>query len=374
MRIGIVSPTFPPDGGGVSFYVYNLARELVKKGHKVIVFTRGSVYKSSIQKTEGIYVQKIPFIPLYPFHVNIHGIFLNKTFKKYEKELDIMHTHIPLPPLVKTSLPVLATVHGLPELKTRTLTPWNPTILSEILFSFIVYDTEKKILKLADKVTTVSHNTGKELEYYYNLHKKDISVIGNGVDEKYFHPVENENDKINILYAGRLDQKKGLFELVQSARDICATYENVFFKIAGSGPFLNNLLNYVHKNGLSDRVLFYGHVDRNTLRSLYQNSSIFLLPSYYEGLPNVILEAMSCGLPIVATDVGGISEVVHQGDNGFLIQPQDHIQISNSLKTVINDKSLRMKMGNKSRSYIIKHNTWNEISNRYIRQYEELLK
>ena len=72
MRIGIVSPTFPPDGGGVSFYVYNLARELVKKGHKVIVFTRGSVYKSSIQKTEGIYVKKIPFIPLYPFHVNIH--------------------------------------------------------------------------------------------------------------------------------------------------------------------------------------------------------------------------------------------------------------------------------------------------------------
>jgi len=374
MRIGIVSPTFPPDGGGVSFYVYNLAKELVKKGHKIIVFTRGHTKYSDIQEIEGIYVNKVPFLPVYPFHVNIHGIFINRIFKTYEKQLDILHTHIPLPPIVNTKLPILATVHGLPELKTRILPPSNPIILSEILFSFVVYNTEEKILRKANKVTTVSHSTGREIEYYYNLSNKDITVIGNGVDETFFSPKHNENNEINVLYAGRLDQKKGLLELVQSAREICSTYENVNFKIAGDGPFLSKLLNYINKNDLSERVLLYGHVDRNALRRLYQNSSIFLLPSYYEGLPNVILEAMSCGLPIIATDVGGISEVVHEGDNGFLIQPQDHNQITNSLKTMIDNKSLREKMGKKSRSNIIKYNTWNEVSNRYIRLYEELLK
>ena len=81
MKIGIVSPTFPPMAGGVSYYVYNLSKELVQKKHKVVVFTRGSYRKTQYQNIEGIDVFRIPFIPSYPFHVHLHGFFLEKIFK-----------------------------------------------------------------------------------------------------------------------------------------------------------------------------------------------------------------------------------------------------------------------------------------------------
>ena len=373
MKIGIVSPTFPPMAGGVSYYVYNLSKELVKKKHKVVVFTRGSYRKTLYQNIEGVDVFRIPFIPSYPFHVHLHGLFLERIFNGIEENLDLLHTHTPLSPVLETSLPKVVTVHGLPELSARKFKSNSPRAFFEILFSFMVYRIQNGLLHAADKVTSVSFNTKKELMHYFSLEENGIRVIGNGVDESFFHPKKVKEEDLSILYAGRLDYKKGLIELVHSAKEICMIYSDVIYKIVGMGPLYNELRSLIKNEGLHDKFRFYGHVDRNTLRELYRESSVFILPSYYEGLPNVILEAMACGLPIVATKVGGIAEVLHHRVNGLLISPGDEKAITDSLDQLLGDDDLRYRMGTISRLEVEKHYTWGSISDQYLQLYEELL-
>ncbi|MHA2052080.1 MAG: glycosyltransferase family 4 protein [Candidatus Hodarchaeales archaeon] len=373
MHIGMLSPTFPPMPGGVSYSVYYLAKNLVKKNHKVTVFKRGSYKKPQIHITDGIKVIHIPYLPCYPFHVYVHGIFFNKYFKYFEKELDLLHIHIPLPPQINTHIPTVATVHGLPEIKTRSLNPSNPSAIAELLFSFFVYNVEQNILQNVDKITTVSKETSKELQLHYQYSERDITVIANGVDIDFFSPKEKKNTEINILYAGRLDYKKGLIELIKSAKDITKKFPDANYLIAGTGPLINDLLRLVKNEGLHNRFTFFGHVNQKTLRNLYRESNVFILPSYYEGFPNVILEAMSCGLPTIATNVGGIPEIVQHQKNGLLIPPRNSTAITNALTKILTDESLISDMGKNARYETEKKYSWEHISNKYLKVYSSLL-
>jgi glycosyltransferase involved in cell wall biosynthesis len=337
------------------------------------VFKRGSINKPKIYSNEGIRVVNIPYLPCYPFHVYLHGIFFNKYFKFFEKELDLLHVHIPLPPKIKTDLPTVATVHGLPELKTRSLNPTNPTAIAEFLFSFFVQDVEQHILQNVDKITTVSKETSKELQLYYQYSERDITVITNGVDLDFFSPKEKKNTEFNILYAGRLDYKKGLIELIKSAKDITRIFPNTNYLISGTGPLLNDLLRLVKNEGLHSRFKFFGQVNQKTLRNLYQESNAFILPSYYEGFPNVILEAMSCGLPTIATNVGGIPEMIQHKRNGLLIPPRNSTAITKALTNILTDESLRSEMSKNARYLAEKQYSWNNISNEYLKVYTSVL-
>ena len=373
MQIGILSPTFPPMPGGVASTVYYLAKNLVKKNHKVTVFKRGSSKKPRIHTTEGIKVVSIPFLPCYPFHVYIHGIFFKKYFKYFEKELDLLHVHIPLPPKIQTNIPTVTTVHGFPELRTRSINATNPTSIAEFLFSSFVYDVEHQILQNVDRITTVSKKTSKELQWYYHYSESNITVIVNGVDIDFFSPKDRKNTDINILYAGRLDYKKGLIELIKSAKDITKHFPNTNYLIAGTGPLINDLLRLVKNEGLHSRFKFFGHVNQKTLRNLYRESNVFILPSYYEGFPNVLLEAMSCGLQIIATDVGGIPEIIKHQKNGLLIPPKNSTAITNALTEILTDESLRLEISKNARYDAEKKYSWDHISNKYLKLYSSLL-
>ena len=93
----IISTPFPPEEG-IGHYIYNLSKKLMENGHKITVITRGS-FKTKIEFFEGIRVIKVPFIPLYPFHIHIHKFFVNRIFKSIENEFDLIHFHTPLPPV-----------------------------------------------------------------------------------------------------------------------------------------------------------------------------------------------------------------------------------------------------------------------------------
>ena len=106
----ILSESFPPKEG-IGNYTYNLSRKLIENGHEVVIITRGSWNKIQRQVINGIEVIKAPFMPIYPIYLHVHGIFVNKVFKSLEPEIDIVHVHTPLPPLIKTSLPMVTTIH-----------------------------------------------------------------------------------------------------------------------------------------------------------------------------------------------------------------------------------------------------------------------
>lgn len=369
----ILSNPFPPKEG-IGFYTYNLSRKLIENGHKVVVITRGSWNKTQKEIFDDIEIIRTPFIPIYPFYICIHELFVKKAFKSLESQIDIVHIHSPLPPPIKTTLPIILTIHtpmlsNIKYIKIQSIY----SLLTKISARFISYPVELKHIESSDIITTVSESVAQELKEY-GLNPDKISVISNGVDEKIFYPSkkESENDKKNIMYAGRIDREKGLFDLVESAKIICNQKADVSFIIAGDGRDLNKLKRKIKKIGLQNRFTFLGQVEKDQMIKLYQNATLFILPSYREGLPTVLLEAMSSGLPIIATDVRGNRDLISNGENGLLVPPKNPIKMAETIITLLEDEKLIERLGKNARKTIIEKYTWNDVFNKFLKYYESL--
>ena len=370
----ILSVPFPPNEG-IGYYTYNLSKKLLEKGHEVVVITRGSFKKTQTEIFNNIEIIRAPYVPIYPFYLKIHGIFVNKVLKSLESKIDLVHIHTPLSPSIKTSLPIITTVH------TPMLTDYRQveitsifSLLSKISARFISYPLEKKLIQSSDVITTVTKSVAQELREFY-FDSKSINVVENGVDEKIFYPKKERSEK-NIKYAmfvGRIDREKGLFDLVECGRYICKERPELYFIIAGKGRDLNKLIKKIKNAGLQDRFIFLGQVNKDNLVKLYQNATLFILPSYHEGLPSVVLEAMSCSLPVIVTDVRGNRDLITQGENGIIIPPKEPKKIAEAINMLLGDKKLRQYLGENARNTIIKNYTWDIIANKMLNCYESLI-
>jgi len=368
----VISAPFPP-WDGIGQYTYGFCTKLIERGHKVTIITRGSWNKTQLETVDGIEVIKVPFVPIYPFHIHLHGIFVNKVFKSLESQIDIVHIHTPLSPLIKTSLPIITTIHS-PMLtdgnyvKARSIY----SLFSKISARFVSYPLELKLIEASDTVTTVSKSIAKELQEYH-LDPNEVKIIYNGVDEKLFYPKQKKSgDNKHITYVGRMDREKGVFDLVESGKYICNERPDVYFTLVGKGRDLDKLKQKTRKMGLEDRFKFLGQVDRNRLVEIYQDADVFVFPSYHEGLPTVILEAMSCGLPVIATDVRGNRDLISAGENGILVPPRSPGKIAETITTLIEDEKLKEKLGKNARKTIEDKYTWDAVTNRILECYELL--
>lgn len=369
----IMSTSFPPEEG-IGNYVYNMSKKFIEKGHQVTVITRGSLKMTSKFLYNRIRVIKAPFLPVYPFHVHIHSISVNKLLKSLEPDLDLVHVHTPLSPMPQTSLPIITTVHTPIKTGTRFVEFLGPYSLAvKIMARFISYPLELKLLRNSDMITTVSRSVVEGL-WEYKLDPTEIVVIGNGVDENIFIPAQQKKEGKYILYVGRLSYRKGLFDLIECGRYICQEYPDISFILTGKGPLLDKLQKKVREMGLSERFKFVGYVDKDRLIQLYQNAMIFVLPSHYEGLPTVLLEAMSCGLPVVATAVSGNTEVISSGENGILIPPNSPKEMSTAISKILNDSYPKKRLGRNARMTIETQYTWDAIAHRMLECYESLLR
>lgn len=370
----IISTPFPPVEG-IGYYTYNLSKKLIEKGHEVVVITRGSRNKTKRELFENIEVIKAPFIPIYPFYIHVHGIFVNRLLKSLESQIDIIHLHTPLTPNIKTSLPVITTIHS-PMLADNRYIKVSSifTLFSKISARFVSYPIEKKLIQTSKKITTVSEAVAKELEDY-GLDSKEITVMYNGVNEAFFTPNKNKHNGVNkyILYVGHINREKGLFDLAECAKYICCEKSDISFIIAGKGRDLDKMKLKIKKAGIEDKFIFLGQVDQDKLIELYQNASLFIFPSYHEGLPTVLLEAMSCGLPVIATDVRGNKDLISNGENGILVPPRNPKKMAEIILKLIDDEKLIEQLGKNARKTIMEKYTWNDVSNNFLKCYESLV-
>jgi glycosyltransferase involved in cell wall biosynthesis len=372
MRIcHIISTQFPPEEG-IGNYVHNLSKKLIDSGHSVSVITRSPSLRSESFKIDGIGVHWVTFVPIYPIYMNLHGFFLNKLIKKLESEFDIVHMHTPLVPLIKTSLPVVVTVHTPMLSDTRSIIEYSPRAIgNKLMGRFVSYPIELKLLKRADLITVVSNSVALELNEY-GLCLNEIAVVGNGVDEKIFRPGKKKTSERYILYVGRLDYRKGLFDLVDCAKTICSQYKNIHFKIVGKGILEQRLKRKISEYKLENNFEFVGYVTRPRLISLYQNAVLFIVPSHYEGLPTVLLEAMSCGLPVIATAVSGNLDVIDSGKNGLLIPSKSPKEMADAVSLLLNDDNMRINLGRNARKTIEGFFNWDIISQKITKYYESI--
>jgi len=369
----MITSEFPPKSGGVGYYVYNLSRTLVNRGHRVTVITRARTSKAGSETVEGISVFRVSSFPLYPFHILLFRHFVNSLFRSLQPKPTLVHVHTPLPVPLKTMIPLITTVHTPMKIDARYHEVFNILSLAEKVQSMTVYPPmESELFEASSKITAVSRSVAKELREY-DLDPGRITVIGNGVDEKTFIPARNKDRTSQyVLYTGVLRARKGLFDFIDCAKYVCKEHPDTRFFISGRGPFFHKLQGRIKKRGLEKNVVFLGYVSRSRLVKVYQNATVHVVPSHYEGLPTVLLEAMSCGLPVVATDIGGNNEVISSGLNGFLVPPKSPECMAKIILKLLDDAGLRERLGGAARRTIEENYTWDKIADNIVKCYESV--
>lgn len=180
----------------------------------------------------------------------------------------------------------------------------------------------------------------------------EVFIVPNGtIFKNRFNNDDKENNNIILGYIGIISEQKGIYELLNSFQDIHSKYNDVKLHIAGS--FVDNetekkVKNIILCNKLDDRIIFVGNVDGVEKEKFYNSIDVLLMPSWHEGHPNVILEALVSNLPIIASDVGAVSESVIENYNGFLIPAKDSSSLTEKIEILLNRNELIRTMGIKS--------------------------
>jgi len=213
---------------------------------------------------------------------------------------------------------------------------------------------------------------------------RKVVIPGHGIDTKefsrakvnkrYLDNIIADNPEIRksivITTVGRLIRHKGIYEFIEAARNILSKYPGLLFVIVGLTDSLNP--SRISKTEISkinnERILFL--YNRDDVREILSLSDIFVLASYREGAPQVIIEAMSMGLPIITTDVAGCNEEVINGYNGFLVRHKDSKGIILAIEKLLQTPKLAKKMGHNSRKLVMKKYQRQMLTNKIVKFYE----
>ena len=246
------------------------------------------------------------------------------------------------------------------------------------LYSMLI---SKRIFKLADGVQLMSSQL-VEYAKRLDIEEDKAFTIPRGVDTEMFQPRKGdeslksglgikENDTV-VLNVGRLDLVKGMDYLIQAAKEILtsrAPADNIKFLIVGGGSLRKQCEKAA--GPFSDNIIFLGY--RDDVPKLMNIAHVFVLTSLSEGAANVVMEASASGLPVVATAVGEVPEIVADGKTGMLVKPKDVNGLVNKLETVINNPALGKKMGEAGRKRMEEKYSWEIICGKLERAYQEVV-
>jgi len=375
MNILVVSHEYPPIGGGGANACMYLSREYAKSGHSVTVISVWYEALPEIENSNGVQIIRIKSKRNYKEHCSFSEMadYLYKAWpviKQLEKRqhFDICQVFFGIPsgPIgyllkKKYHIPYIIRFGGgdIPGFQERF------AFLYKILSPFL-----KIIWNNADALIANSKGLKKLAENFYD--KQKIDIIYNGVDTTKFYPVNitkrNSNDCI-ILFVSRLIERKGLQFIIPKLREVQEKcHKNIRLIVVGDGPYRKELEKLAIENACTDLIRFEGQKDKNELLPYYQMADLFILPSKKEGMPNVVLEAMACGLPIIMTPCEGSHELIV--DNG-IIAPID--TFTDNLAKLCTDDNLRKNMSQNSLVHVEKTFKWENIGKRYINVLEKTL-
>jgi len=241
----------------------------------------------------------------------------------------------------------------------------------------------KKVLAKAHKVTAVSKAL-KETAEAIASPRAPIEVIYNGADVKQFtfdpEPRNSIRQKLGIsadsvvlIFVGNVLREKGVEDLMQSFCTLARDFQELHLVVVGDGPALDGLVSKAEEVRVGNRVHFVGRRPHHEIPGWLSASDILVLPSWREGLPNVVLEAMACSRPVVATRVGGIPEAVQPGESGILVERGDVRALTEAIAQLICDPVKREAMGQAGRRIVEDRFTWEKNAKRTIALYHEVL-
>jgi glycosyltransferase involved in cell wall biosynthesis len=359
MNICFVSDLFDSSYGGVPVVVRRLIEAFTERGHKVTIVTSKGKSREAVEKRQNLTVYRFPSLTL-PKSEGEYALSF-PSFRRirriYEREgIDVLHCHIPsLLSLAcvlearKKGVPSIATNHLLSETFSRNL------FFDSTKFNNFFYKIVNSFYNLVDLVLCPSIYGLKTLRKY-GLKPRAL-VLSNGIELSKFNPnldhaqfdrefgLNEENKK--ILYVGRLMEEKGLDVLLRAYSIVEDKMPDTNLIIVGKGHLQASLEDQASKLGL-ENVIFTGFVSDSLLKQAYAASDLFVLPSYAEIQPLVLLEALAMGLPAIGTNVGGVPEMIIEGQNGYVLEPGDHEGLAERTIRILNDDKLRQEFSRNS--------------------------
>ena len=395
VKVCFISPEYLPLSGGTGAYVYYLSNELMKRGNSAYIIT-GYDESRDVKVNPQHYIfflktLKAPVVKSFLFAASASRK-LNKIRGSFP--VDITHVNLPLVPsfAVPTGFgkTLISTVHSTwkgeaEAIKGEPYSRLNSNEKFMVSFNWFLRIFEEKMLERSNKIIAVSDFTRRELLQYYKVKEDKIRVIHNGVDVDKFKPATdklkakaelgfNPEDKA-ILSVGRLYARKGLFTLIESMVLVTRKFKNAKFIIAGKGLSneMKKLVNYATKLGVKDNIVFTGYFPDKKLPRLYQAADIFAFSTFYENLPFAVLEALSTGLPVVTTNVGGIPEMIESGRNGFLVEPFNSKELADRILYYLEHPAAASEMALLARKTIENQFDWRLIVKKVVKVYDEAL-
>ncbi len=220
----------------------------------------------------------------------------------------------------------------------------------------------------------VSNSEGLRELAFRSSPKQKIEIIYNGIDTKQFFPkLENAAQARFVLTVGasRITDRKGINYLIEAVAKLVPKYPQIYLKLMGDGNAREKLEQFVKDSRLEKNVVFLGRIPHEDVLPYYQEASLFVFPSLNEGMSNAMLEALAVGLPLVSTNTGGASELVTDGENGFIIKFKDSQDIADKIEKLILDEELRKKMALVSRTLAEKM-SWQSVAEKYFEVYKQV--
>lgn len=393
LKVLVLSHMYPnPVNSHAGIFVHNQCKALVQAGVDIQVvspipsfplYFKWSGYKKLPRRTEieGIPVHYVP-TRMFPggFFFSTYGTLYQKSLfpvlKELQKEFpfDLIHCHTIFPDgnagvrlRSHFQVPVVSTIHG-----------------SDIMLypkqSKRVYQQTLYALKENDQVITVSKRLQKEAKKIYQDVR--IQTVYNGFDPERFQRGDRvearkrlgfATDKKICLFIGNLYPVKGLSYLLQAFSKVAEQTDQAHLVLVGDGKLQSSLQREANSLGIDSVVSFMGRRPYEEIPTWLQSADVMVLSSLSEGLPSILLESMACGRPMVATDVGGISEILKDGQTGILVPPKNADQLAEALiQLMVNHPHQLDIMGEKA--YRASQTlTWNENAKKMVAIYQQEL-
>lgn len=380
MRIALFTDTYTPDVNGVALTLNRWVDYLNRHGHQVIVFAPEPDQKVEFEKQIKRY-KSYPFF-LYP---ELQAAIVNPLDVKQrllDFQPDIVHVATPFNLgifgrryALKYDIPFVASYHtNFDQYLQSYKLEWAKPVLDRYLAWFH---------QECQGVFAPSKDTARQLndQAYPN-----VKIWPRGVDHKQFEPAQCKlwaknaankefglhKNKTTILYVGRLAQEKSIDVLIDTIKELPLHLQHkIEVALVGDGPIRQNIQEVVDKYDLPVKLL--GFLKGDDLTLAYQTADIFFFPSSTETFGNVVLEALSCGLPVIGANAGGVKELVISAHNGILCPPGNKDSFSDALTFLINQPTVRKYYGAKAREFALKQ-SWDTIMGDLLAEFEAIQK
>lgn len=365
MKILQASPYIDPKLGGQERHVLTLSKTLTSLGHEVTILT----CQPNVQHSQNFKVYHLGSRNLFGLRLIYPNELINFLL---ENQFDVCHLHhetffgeIILLTNKVCKLPTVTTLHS--------------QMIRRLPAKFF-YDrvSLRLISALSSKVICLSPRLMQSL-VRRGLSRSKCVVIPNAINVKSlknrFRKIRKElpnSEEFDLLFVGRLEQRKGIKWLLQSLILLHKKGKKVTLKIVGQGPLKDELQRFISANDLRQHVNLLGYVSDEELLKLYLLTKCVVVPSLYEGIPGVALEAMAAGKPLIVSNIPGLGELVVNEANGLLVSPLDVQGLASAIDRILTDP-YPMKSHNHINEKILAGFDWNIVTHKILEAYHKAL-